>query len=121
MFNCDIGKHGENIAINYLSQNNYKIIDSNFRNKTGEIDIICKTKDIIVFVEVKTRYSDSFGKGCSSVNFIKQKNIINVAKYYISINKLYSYFIRFDVIDISLNIKKDGYNINHIIDAFRLN
>lgn len=120
MLNCSIGKYGETLALNFLKNSNYLILTKNFRCKKGEIDIICKYNDIIVFIEVKTRYSNTFGTASSSVNFIKQNKIINVSKYYLQKNNLFNYFIRFDVIEVFLNTKKDTYDINHIPDAFRL-
>ncbi|MEG0296032.1 MAG: YraN family protein [Clostridium sp.] len=121
MLNCSIGKYGEDLACRYLESKNYTILDRNYRNRFGEIDIICFHEDTIIFLEVKSRYTSKFGKGRYSVNSIKQKNIIKLSTYYIHFKNLYNNFFRFDVIEVELNIKKDIYNINHITDAFRLN
>lgn len=121
MFNCSIGKYGEDLACNYLKSKNYKILDRNYRNRFGELDIICLHSNIIIFLEVKSRYTSKFGEGRYSVNSIKQKNIIKLSNYYIHQKNLYNNFFRFDVIEIEFDIKKDIYNINHITDAFRLN
>jgi putative endonuclease len=117
--NKAIGNYGEMLALKYLSLNNHKILDSNFRNKNGEIDIITLLEDILIFIEVKTRYNLSFGNGVESVNYNKQKNIKSVARYYIFVNNLNNYNVRFDICEIFLNYNNDGYKINHIEDAFR--
>lgn len=121
MLNYDIGKYGESIAIDYLKSNGYRILNMNFRCKLGEIDIISLYNDIIVFTEVKSRFSRNYGNPCDCVNYKKQKRIITTAEYYISKNSRHNYFFRFDVIEVFFNTKKDTYNINHITDAFRLN
>ena len=55
-FNKAIGSLGENLAIDYLKQNKYKILDTNFKNRFGEIDIISKKNDLIIIIEVKGRF-----------------------------------------------------------------
>ena len=104
----EFGKMGEDIAANYLTKNNYKIIERNFRCKQGEIDIIAKERDEIVFVEVKTRSSCTYGRPSEN----KQKHITKAAKYYIYLNKLENYYIRIDVIEVYFSNNK--FYINHI-------
>lgn len=118
-FNKDIGSYGEILSVKYLQSEKYTIFDKNFRNKFGEIDIIAIKDDILIFVEVKTRTSTLYGFPCESISNKKIKNIINLSKYYIHIKNLTSYFIRYDVIEIILDIEKNSYTINHISDAFR--
>ena len=97
----EFGKMGEDIAANYLTKNNYKIID-----------IIAREKDEIVFVEVKTRSSCTYGRPSEAVNESKQKHITKAAKYYIYLNKLENYYIRIDVIEVYFSNNK--FYINHI-------
>ena len=118
-FNKSIGNYGEKIACKYLSLNNHKILDVNFANKNGEIDIISLDEGILVFTEVKTRYSLDFGNGIEAVNYNKQQKIKSIAKYYIFINNLDKYNVRFDVCEILLNYNSNGYKVNHFVDAFR--
>ncbi|MGL4991115.1 MAG: YraN family protein [Sarcina sp.] len=118
-FNKDIGSYGENLSLKYLQDKNYTIFDKNFRNRSGELDIIAIKDDILIFIEVKTRTSNLYGFPSESVSYKKIKTIINLSKYYIHIKNLTSYFVRYDVIEIILNIEKSSYNINHITDAFR--
>ena len=64
-----IGNHGEDIAANYYLNNGYTTLDRNFLIKKGELDLIVKKDDVIVFVEVKSRSNNSFGTPCESVTF----------------------------------------------------
>ena len=107
-----LGVKGETLAKDYLIKNKYKILEVNYTNKLGEIDIIVKQKDTIVFVEVKTRSSTKFGFPCESVTKHKQEKIKQVASVYLIKNKKTCANCRFDVIDI-LN-----QEITHITNAF---
>ena len=116
--NIILGRHGEDIAYKYLEQNNYIIIERNFRCKQGEIDIIAKdlSKNELVFIEVKTRVSFNFGRPAQSVTYIKQKHLLKVANYYLFINSIKNKFIRFDVIEVF--VKESQFKINHIKQIF---
>ena len=103
---------GEKIAQNYLKNNGYEIIETNFYTKKGEIDIICKKDNYIIFTEVKTRNNLEYGTPAMAVNSIKKMHIKNSSKIYIHINKLYGCNIRFDVVEIILHNGK--CQINHI-------
>ncbi|MBS4539781.1 YraN family protein [Clostridium sp. D2Q-11] len=108
------GNFGEEIAIKYLLQKDYKILEKNFTTKLGEIDIIAKDKDIVTFIEVKLRRNSSYGHPFEAVDYRKQKKIINVAKLYAKYKNLYNTQFRFDIIE----VYSDSNDINHIIDAF---
>lgn len=118
-YNKDIGSYTENIAATYLLNNGYSILDRNYRNKFGEIDIICQKDNIIIFVEIKSRYTNSFGNPLESVSCHKQKKIILLSKFYILYKKLSDFNIRYDVIEIYLNHLNNTYEVNHLEDAFR--
>lgn len=108
-----IGNKYESIAREYLVNNSYKIIESNFSCKIGEIDIIANNEDYLCFIEVKYRDKDSLAKGLYAVDKNKQKKIYNVAKYYMLINNISdNTACRFDVISI------DGDEITLIKNAF---
>ena len=106
------GNIGEEISSKYLQQIGYKIIERNFNCRQGEIDIIAKDKDELVFIEVKTRSSLFFGKPKEAVNYYKQKHILKSTKYYLYIHKLNNCFIRFDIIEVYF--KNHKYRLNHI-------
>lgn len=112
MFNKITGDKGEIIAQNYLKKKKYRILETNFHSNTGEIDIIAQFKEQIVFVEVKTREGNFFGRPAEAVDEKKQYKIRKVAEAYIKANRLFDYPCRFDVVEVL-----DG-EINHIENAF---
>lgn len=108
-----IGLKGEVEAREYLVKSGYQILETNFKNKIGEIDIICKKDGVIVFVEVKRRESIKFGYPREAVNYHKQQKIRQVATGYLKYKGLYEKCaVRFDVIDLI------GDNLTHIENAF---
>lgn len=106
------GKVGEKIAQDYLKNNGYEIIETNFYTKKGEIDIISQKDNCLVFVEIKTRHNLEYGTPAMAVNFTKKMHIKNSTKIYIHMNKLYGCNVRFDVIEVI--IKNGKCKINHI-------
>ena len=118
-FNKDIGHYCEDLASNYLSSNSYTILNRNFKNRLGEIDIVCLKDNLLIIIEVKGRYNSNFGTPCESVTYKKQKSIIKVAYSYLLYKRFKNINIRFDVIEVYLNNKNDLIKINHIKDAFR--
>lgn len=106
-----IGKLGEDLAVIYLKRIGYKILERNFRCRVGEVDIIAKDVEEIVFIEVKTRTNNTYGEPSEAVDYIKKEHIIKTANYYLYKNKLYNKSIRFDVIEVFLSNK---FHINHI-------
>lgn len=113
-----IGKYGEDIAEDYLKKQGYFILSRNFRSHHGEIDIVAKDNSSIVFIEVKTRYSNYYGIPCESVNRYKQMKLCKVAKYYIYLNKLTTCNFRFDVLEVFLNYNNDHKFFNLFKNAF---
>jgi len=111
----NVGVIGEDIAIKYLQENGYEILERNFRAKTGEIDIIACINDIIVFIEVKARNNNRYGYPYEAVNYKKQQKIIKVAQNYIISRGLNNYQCRFDIIEVFLNLQS---KVNHIENAF---
>lgn len=116
MNNQELGKFGEDQATNFLEKQNCEIIARNFICKQGEIDIIAKDKDEIVFFEVKTRNNELFGKAVEAVDNFKQKHIWLAAKYYLYSNNLMNSFVRFDVIEVY--VKNNRVFINQIRNMF---
>ena len=106
------GRRGEALAFNYLVEKNYKILNTNFSCKLGEIDIIAQKDSYIIFVEVKARSSNAFGAPPEAVTYSKQQHIKRTALYYLQKTNNLDKFCRFDVIEIL------GDKINHIQDAF---
>ena len=97
----NIGDRYEDVAVLYLRQHGYTILERNFRNKIGEIDIIAKDGEYLVFVEVKYRRLSDSGHPTEAVNFSKQRRITKTALYYCAHNNKGEYTpMRFDVISI---------------------
>ncbi len=112
MNNKEKGSRGEKIAAGYLRRRLYRILETNFRRKTGEIDIIAKKGGYTVFAEVKYRSSDINGLPREAVNSFKQRQIKRTAMVYIMENHIENTPVRFDVIEIL------GKDIRHIKNAF---
>jgi len=113
-----LGMKGENLAVKFLKKQGYEILDRNFRLRGGEIDIIAKDREEIVFVEVKTRTSCNSEFIMASVGKEKQRKISKTALYYISKNKYTDYTGRFDVVFVIGD--KGNPKIEHFKDAFPL-
>ncbi|MBU2493373.1 MAG: YraN family protein [Bacteroidetes bacterium] len=111
------GESGEELASDYLIKKGYKIIKRNWRFSHGEIDIIAKDNNTLVFVEVKTRRNLEFGPPELAVPKSKQIQIKKMAEAYLYINEIKDQECRIDVIAI-LMIDKDTPQINHIKNAF---
>lgn len=109
-----LGFRGERKAARYLKKNGYKIIERNFKCKAGEIDLIAAKGEVLAFIEVKTRSSDSFGAPCEAVDARRQRRYINAARFYFYANNLRvdDFIARFDIAEVT----RDG--VNHIENAF---
>jgi putative endonuclease len=111
----ELGKQGEEIAVKYLLRQGYVILDTNWRVKHNEIDIIARDKDYVVIVEVKSRSSDAFTEPEEAVTRDKQQALIRAANAYIYRKNIME-DVRFDIISIIHN--KNETRVNHIKDAF---
>jgi len=101
----DFGYVGEKITCKYLLRNGYRILETNFIYKGGEIDIIAydKSKNEIVFIEVKTRSNRKYGLPADSVNKMKLNRIVKGAKYFLFKNGINQVNTRFDVLELYYN------------------
>ncbi len=110
-----LGKEGEKLAVDFLVKKGYDILETNYRYLKSEIDIIARTRNTVVVVEVKTRSTPDFG---DPQDFVKPKQIQSLVKgidHYIIENDL-DVEVRFDIIAIIQN--KAGTKIEHLEDAF---
>lgn len=113
------GRTAENIACDYLLQQGLRIIERNYRKRSGEIDIIAQHRSILVFAEVKYRTTDYFGAPSESVTPQKKQKIINTAHHYLYAKGISPRQIcRFDVISITAKDNHD-VDIRWYKDAFR--
>lgn len=113
-----LGKLGERYAANYLIKHKYKLVESNFQSRFGEIDIIVKNKSYLVFVEVKQRDVNSITTPAEFVDKAKQNKIIATAKLYLANNPT-DLQPRFDVIEIYSSNNKIK-SLKHLENAFTL-
>jgi putative endonuclease len=79
----ELGSTYEALAAEYLRQQGYEIVEQNYRNRQGEIDIVAREGDALCFVEVKFRSGSECGKAAEAVNRKKQHTIVRVAQYYL--------------------------------------
>lgn len=112
----DIGKDGERIAADYLKKNGYRICEVNYRCPIGEVDIIARDRNAVVFVEVKSRKSDALGYPEEAVGSRKQRKMSQLALWYLQEKKLDETCARFDVVAI-LSLPS-GHDIRLIKNAF---
>jgi len=109
----NIGAIGENVALQYLKKRNYSILEKNYHSHWGEIDIIAKKENKIIFIEVKTRIGYKKGKPYEAINFYKLRGLNRAINYYILQNKLKGYKLSLDLVSIilheDLSVKKLDY------------
>jgi putative endonuclease len=108
------GRKSEDTAVAFLKKRGYDILQRNYRTRLGEIDIIARDKEAIVFVEVKARKTDRAGSGKSSVTRNKQFRITRLAQYYLKQTGLRDVKARFDVVV----IQGEGEKVELIRNAF---
>ena len=107
-----LGKDGEEKGARFLQQKGYKILGRNYRCRLGELDIIAQDKDSIVFVEVKTRQTQSYGLPEEAVNWRKQRKIEKVALHWLKLSGIQGRNLRFDVLSVSpgeIKLFKDAF------------
>jgi putative endonuclease len=93
-----LGHRGEELAVSKLKELKYRILERNYRCALGEIDIIAREKEVLVFVEVKTRRSQKFGHPADALHEDKQRKLSKVALTYLNQKKLSDIPARFDVV-----------------------
>jgi putative endonuclease len=95
-----LGERGEKFAARYLRRHGYKILVQRFQSRAGEIDIVCRHKDWLVFVEVKTRKSDQYGAPSEAVTPEKQRHMSKVALEYLRLLDNPRIHWRFDIVEV---------------------
>ncbi|MCT4629730.1 YraN family protein [Winogradskyella sp.] len=111
----ELGKKGEQLAVDFLLKNNYNVIERNYRFEKAEVDIIAEKEGVLAIVEVKTRSSLDFGNPQDFVKPKQIKNLVKAVDEYVTENDL-DIEVRFDIIAI---VKKGNhYDIEHLENAF---
>ena len=112
----DIGEFGEMVAINYLTSHGYALVNTNVKTSFKEIDIIVEDKDVLVFIEVKTRLSYVFGQADEAMTPGKINNFKQAAEVYLFSNNLDDKDVRLDFISVDLDKVKKIAKIKHYKD-----
>lgn len=111
MNRTDTGQRGEKIAADYLKKHGFDIVDTNWRGKNAEIDIIARTRCEMVFVEVRTKTSTAFGSPAESINRTKRRKLIAAAESYIAQHRISGEW-RIDFVGIEFH--GNTFSIEHI-------
>ena len=96
----ELGKSGEDLACAELERRAYAILERRYRTRFGEIDVIARDGDTIVFVEVKARMGEAFGGAAAAITGWKQRRVTHMAVDYLSRHRLDSCPCRFDVVTV---------------------
>lgn len=115
--NKKVGAIGEDEAAKFLRKKGYRILERNFHTRWGEIDIIAKLKEKIVFVEVKTKSGNQYGEPWEMINRQKYQQVKNMARVYLTKNGLGEVPCRIDVIGVWLDLDHKVEKIEHWEDV----
>ena len=115
----NLGATGERAAADYLIKHGYRIIQCNYRCRSGEIDIVAEDADFLVFVEVKTRKSRRYGPAQEAVTPKKQLQISKAAQHYLAEHNLFDRDARFDVVSVYMGSGATA-EVEIFKDAFEL-
>ncbi len=114
-----LGREGERLAARCLRRRGYKVLYRNFRApKGGEVDLVCRHRDVLVFVEVKTRRGSDYGTPAEAVTLAKQKLIARGAIAWLRLLHHPEVVVRFDIVEVVM--KDENLEFNIITDAFKL-
>jgi putative endonuclease len=113
-----LGKKGERAARAFLERRGVRILAANYACAAGEIDLIGKERETILFVEVKTRTSAAFGPPQLAVHRRKQRQIVRAAEWFLSERRLPDVACRFDVLAVTYPRDEDAPAIQWVRDAF---
>ncbi len=117
MLNLSLGKAGEVIAGKFLAARGFTILERNYKCPLGEIDVVATQREVLYFIEVKTRASIAFGWPAESVTPAKQNKLRKLALYYLTTHK-YNGPVAFGVIEVLYNGWHHRYKVNFIANAF---
>jgi len=98
-----LGRKGEEVAVDFLKKQGYRIIKRNYRCRAGEIDIVVEEGSSLVFVEVKSRRSTHFGLPEEAISYEKRRHLTRVALGYLTHHRIKETKCRFDVVSVLMN------------------
>jgi putative endonuclease len=112
------GRRAEELAARHLKENGYKILQKNYRTRSGEIDLIALDGEVLVFVEVKARRSERFGTPKEALSIQKQRKIVLTARHYLKESGKQEVRVRFDMVSIlmtgsvpAIEVVKNAFDI----------
>ena len=112
----ELGRKGEEIAVDFIRKKGYSILETNWRHRKAEIDIIAKMDEVLIFIEVKSRSTDYFGRPETFVDAKKQQLIADAASVYME-EIGHEWEVRFDIISVLFH--NEAYqSVDHLKDAF---
>ncbi len=111
-----LGRKGEDTALSFLKKKGFSILDRNWRAGHYELDIVCKDKHTIVFVEVKTRTQASLGHPLEAITRKKRENTFKAARAWLDAHKAWDVPCRFDIVCVCEYEQR--FTVEHIIHAF---
>lgn len=114
MDNIKTGNYGEDLACKFLQKHGYKVLERNYRIRGGEIDIVARDGEYLVFVEVKTRFSHDFGPPLESITAWKIKSLLKTALFYVVKTNWGNRPYRMDVVSIDFAVSKENPSIELI-------
>ena len=114
-----LGISGENLACDALTRQGYAILARRYRTRAGEIDIVARDGETLVFVEVKTRTSERFGPPAEAVTERKKRRVVSMARWYLTEFELHGCLCRFDVVSVmcrpglvpEIEVVKDAFQV----------
>ncbi|MDA1276104.1 MAG: YraN family protein [Verrucomicrobia bacterium] len=115
----ETGRVGEREAKRHLKQRGLKFLTANFRSKRGEIDLVFRDGDCLVFIEVKTRSFTSWTRPAAAVNSAKKRRLSRVAMEYVRLLENPEVRIRFDIVEVLVD-GKTIHKVRHLPNAFSL-
>ena len=113
----ELGAHGELIAASYLTDAGLRVLDRNWRCREGELDIVAREGDALVFCEVKTRRGVGYGHPVEAVTFAKQRRLRTLAQRWLAAHDEHAPDLRFDVVGVLVRPARPAL-VTHLRAAF---
>jgi putative endonuclease len=115
----ELGSAGEKLARRHLERQGYTFIEANWRRPYGELDLIMRDGDVLVFVEVKTRHGERLGTAEESVTYAQSARLLRAAQSFVAGRDLTDQFWRIDLVAVTLAPTGNVSRLTHIVDAVR--
>lgn len=112
-----LGAHGEDLAIRYLIDAGLTVLDRNWRHRSGELDVVAREGDALVFCEVKTRRATGYGFPAAAVTPVKQQRLRVLARHWLQAHDEHAAELRFDVVAVLAPVGRPA-QVTHLRAAF---